>query len=847
MSPSTPWATFTPLDSLLVYPGDSILLRRGDTLRGTLRPRLKADVDWSTPLVIASYGPSTRPPLLLGTVPVTGWSMKPGDPGTWQAPFPGTTAASRLFINGRTVRGSRVPAGGWYTLTAPEGDTALVAGELGDDNWVGATIHIKTTPWNIDARQITAMSGGRVSLSSPTNAPIRDGWGYFVTGLPRTLSNIGQWMQDSASDLIVIRPNSTQTVQGTLVEVSTVPSGINIYGKHDITIEGLDFLGHSDFGIDARGTSNVTIRRCRAYRVDQWGFKVSGRNSKVFDSRVVLSSTGGMDVLGPGCVVERDTVEYIGDMSQFGPRGHGGECCGGRGMEIYGDSCTIRSNVVRWTGWSGITFGGKSVVVEGNTIDSALRISNDGGGLYSYGSKWEGNGMGTVIRDNIVTRSFGNNQGSPGYPRLGIGIYFDNMIQGARASDNTLIDNSWGVLVHNNRDLVVSRNTIVSDSVGIMVSRDSYSPDDAWNNRIDSNVILAVHPATAIENVVKVDNHGHTLATFHNNVACTDHPLETTCYLGESVLWSLPRLALVERATGKERFPPLVSGINGWRGYPATTFVEEGIGVSGDVLKFSVKLTGDATTGGILLRDSGVKIDSGDLSLLSFKARGAQPGMQVQLKLQQAHAPYQRLATPVLFQLDTIWKEFKTVFTSSASDSSARIDFVLNRSDSMVWISGVSWKGIDTSGVGALRYSSVSWNRAPFSRSYDLGSGPWRSPLGTPLASSGMLDPRKALFGLKDTGTGIAVDSRPLRPKHGFETIHRSGDRLSLRIRSMEEHAPRLHLRGLDGALIAEYSLDLPDGTRSVSIPVPPRAGVVCLVLSDSFGKIIDSRAIALP
>lgn len=844
-SPQTPWRTLERLDSVILYPGDSILLRRGDTLRGRLKPRLKADISWPTPVVVTGYGSSSRRPVVSGTTSLGTWQPDPSRSGVWRLDFPGSTAVARLFLDGRTIPAARYPATGWLLMRQPEGDSAFALPGLPAGSWSGAIAHIKSTPWNIDARRVVAMAGPRISLAAKAFANLREGWGAFLTGVPEALVADGRWVQDSSGNALLWRPLPGQDPSKVIVEASIRPVGIDLFGKHDVLVADIEVFGQMDMGIDARGTQRVGLQRCQATGVDQWGIQISGTGARVEDCRAIRSSTGGIGVLGRSAQVIRDTAEHIGDTLDLGPRGHGGVCCGGRGIETGGDSLVARDNFVRWSGWSGLTFRGVGLRIEGNHIDSALQVSNDGGGLYSFGSAWGVNGPGTLVLGNLVTATGGNVQGiASSFPRIGVGLYFDNMVEGLRATGNALLGGSWGVLVHNNRDLTIAGNRIAADSAGVVVSRDALTPDDAWGNRIDSNEILAIHPGTPFRESSTADNHGFVVATFRANLSCLDHPLESLCRRDSILLWSKPRGVLPARATLPERFPPLASGIQGWRGWPSSVTVQRLDGVATDSLGFRVRYPGDSEVGyGLLLRDRGVPIDSGELSLLRFRARGASHGMRVQVNALQAHAPYRVSSPSVVLDLDTVWTEFGIPFRSTFRDTSVRVDFRLRPADSLVDIAGISWRGIDTSGMGSLRFSKVIWNPDTVPAVYTLGSGTWLSLRGSPLPTEGILPPRSGLQALLDALPGSTSHRSPARA--GISVHVRSG---ALVIRTPEGATHlAIEARTLDGRLVTHRATDTPDGSAELVLPRGLRRKILFVRVRGSTGAPPWSTRVFVP
>jgi len=72
-SPEQAWATLARVNDAALRPGDSVLFRRGDTWRGTLRPKSGAE---GAPITYGAYGDGPKP-LLLG-------SVAKNDPSDWR-------------------------------------------------------------------------------------------------------------------------------------------------------------------------------------------------------------------------------------------------------------------------------------------------------------------------------------------------------------------------------------------------------------------------------------------------------------------------------------------------------------------------------------------------------------------------------------------------------------------------------------------------------------------------------------------------------------------------------------------------------------------------------------------
>ncbi|MCB9495439.1 MAG: right-handed parallel beta-helix repeat-containing protein [Fibrobacteria bacterium] len=751
-SPHTPWKTLQRLDSVLLYPGDSILLERGDTLFGTLRPRLKADVDWTLPITISGFGTGPHP-VVTGARRITSWKVHPTMASTWYAPLLEGETVARLMSGATPQNAARLPRSGWYVMRSPEGDSAFEARELPGGDWVGAYVHLKSKPWNIDSRRVASQSGQRLSLEAPASTPLTDGWGYFLSGVPAALSGPGQWAQDASQGRILWMPPAGVDPNRMITRISVVDYGFWLRGLHDISVDGIDFYGQAQVGIEAMGTSNIQIRNCMVIFADQWGIKSWGGDNMVVENcRAFGSSAGGILLVGRKAVARSNTVKHIGHMNWLGPKGFGDMCCGGRGLQVSGDSSQVLRNTVQWTGWTGIHFTGNAQLVEENVVDSAVQTSNDGGGLYSFGSEWGRTGQGTVVRRNLVTHTLGNPSGTPWPQNLGLGLYLDNDINGMLATENVFVQNSIGVLLHNNRDIAVVANEIEADSIGIWVSHDVLGHGEMYGNTVEDNRILVTSPGRPMKVDEKVGNGGDPVASYQRNLECFDHPLVSECIRDGLTLWAAPRFEHKDRRILPERYTATSGKTWGWGVYPASLSVTPLPGARADSMALTVRRPSDPSLRiGVLLRYTRIPLQAGELSYVTFKARARGPGMKLSLAFLQGHDGHQLLAPKVSFELDTEWRRYATLFRAGFSDSGTRVDFMMGPSDTAIDFDSLSWMAVDESGLPSGKHSFVAIGSRVETFWYSP-VGSWRDLSGDALPGSGMIPPLGSIIGIREGG-----------------------------------------------------------------------------------------------
>lgn len=760
MDSATPWRTLERLDSVVLRSGDSVLLRRGDTLRGTLTPRQAAGT-WNTPLFVGGYGPSGDHPWILGSVALAGWSRSGTHPGAWETTGPVATRAYLLSVDGRVRRAARLPDTGWFPIRKPEGDSAFEAPDLPSGDWTGAWIHLKSTAWNLDGRRIASQAGKRIVLSAPAFKPLTEGWGWFVSGVPQALSGDDQWAQDSASGQVWWRPGSGEDPPKARVEMGIRPCGINLRGgRHDIRIHGIGFSGQTENGICGEGSSRIDVREVLVRGVDQWAARLWGRENSIRDSRVDGATTGGFGILGAKGVMERDTVANIGRHAALGPQGYGKECCGGRGINLNGDSSVLRRSVVRWTAWTGVHFSGKDQILEENVVDSAVQEQNDGGGFYTFSLKYaDSNGVRSRLWRNIVRDTRGNPQGAS-HGRQGQGIYLDLAIGGLNIRENTVTGCQDGVLMHDNRFDTVVGNLFFGNQRGLEVYRDTTIHDLMEGNRFDSNLVVSFENQAAA-NIELVTPNPPLAVERAGNVECRVDPLETVCERDGLTTWRAARTGLSPQPG--DLFPVANGyGVRGWQGYPATVKLAKRPEDGADSVAFDVRYADTVSKPtGLVLHVAGAAVAVGELQSLTFSAKAFAPGMRVRVQPLMSHAPYHRLAASRDFDLDTAWRSYRMVFRVTESDTNARVDFQLRGADSALSLRAIRWSRLDTAQVRSGPRALLTVADQPSSVVPRVGTGSWVDAWGR--SSSDPVGPFQGAVRFRDDeGTSI----RPLSLAH---------------------------------------------------------------------------------
>lgn len=819
-SQTTPWKTLERVSRHVFKPGDTLLLRSGDEFPGRLVLMQDTSLDWNSPLVVSRYGDRNLPrPKISGMDPIKGWVPSDRKPGAWEAQTAYGFAIAKFLVEGKAQPAARFPAEGWAPMRRPEADTAFVAEGIPAGDLTGAWIHIRSTPWNIDGRRIASIdASGRVVLASKALRTLNDGWGWFLSGNPGFITRRGHWAHDSATGRFWWMPSAGVDPNSVSTTVSVRDCGIYMPpGAREVTIMNLDFEGQSTAGICGQpGAKRIRVWSVRVRNTDQWGIKLYGTGHQVIGTKVEDAVTGGIMVLGPDALLEHDTVLRIGDPESFGPRVHAGECCGGRGIQVNGDRSILRRSRISWTGWSGVHFRGKRQVIEENHIDSALQVSNDGGGLYAFSLDWaDSSGEGTKVRRNIVLDSKGDPSGST-FPRRGHGIYLDLALARMEMRGNFVSGCNYGVLYHGNREDRLVANALVGNDVHIKVFRDSLLSTDMAGNLVDSNLFVSRQGEIYHDIELLVPNPPAPLS-FRGNVVCRDDLLQASCQRDGRVLWQLDRSAPVDKRLSVEMASAQKS--IDWVAWPPEKVRLDRN--TGDTLVLRMQDLKSSLPAVRLVYSAGQSVAKGETWLVEFAVQGGGFGGSVVPKILQSRSPFSQLAQGAEMDLSSDWNRYRSIVRIDRPDSSVRFDLLFQMEDSLVRITRPSWRRV-VDHDGALKpLSTVVYATSKSAIPYDLGVGNWIDPEGRAISRDGVLEPfafrvaflNSPIAKTRVLGQPVYRLRRLSAGRIGVPSSHNGAKLRSVRIiapsgRVMETHA-------------------IPDSLGShLEIPVPSGAGV---------------------
>ena len=260
---NTPWQTINKLNTFFgtLNPGDSVLLKRGDTFYGSIVVSKSGTA--SLPIVIAAYGTGNKP-VLSGLTTLSGW-VSAGN-GIWES----TASALGTKVNVFLINDAFYPMGrypnadaankGYLTYESYNGHTQITDNELtGSPNWTGAEVVIRKVRGVIDRNIITAHSGNTIYYNSGSSYNASTNFGYFFQNDIRTLDQFGEWYYNPNSKKISVYFGSNSPSSYT-IQASSIANLISINSQNNCVFSNLFMKGSNVDAMMINSAQNVSFK-----------------------------------------------------------------------------------------------------------------------------------------------------------------------------------------------------------------------------------------------------------------------------------------------------------------------------------------------------------------------------------------------------------------------------------------------------------------------------------------------------------------------------------------------------------------------------------------------------------
>lgn len=546
-SPATPWRTLDRLNAFFwnLKPGDSILFQRGDTFYGSIVTTVSGTA--SSPLVFSAFGTGAQP-VISGFTTVRDWTARGN--GIYESNvLPTGTDVKVVTMNGQDYAMGRFPnandaSGGYLTFEA-QGPNTLTDKELPSfPDWTGAQLVVRTSRYTLEKAEISAMSGGTLQYAGSFAYLPVEGYGYFIQNDIRTLDQPGEWYYNPATKRLAVY-FGTALPQAYTVQVASVDVLVNAQASH-LVFNDLSFEGANTYGIfnDWGGMKNLQVKNCSLSFMGVNAISLAGRSDFLLENSSirqvhnngVFLYTASVNPVVRNCVFT-NTGTFPGML--------GDPHVSGNAIYSTAGGLTAQNNRISQTGYQGILFGGSSVLVENNYIDSFCTVLDDGGGIYTYTGGLSGPFTNRKIIGNIVLNGLGAPQGTPEPYIPAQGIYLDDNTANVDILNNTVANCAYaGIFLHNARNFSILNNILYNNTYQIGTQHDSKG-SSITGGSILLNQLFSLHPGQLIYHMGSSENDFGNMGRIDSNYYCRpldeNNIIHTNWYANQEADYDLSR------------------------------------------------------------------------------------------------------------------------------------------------------------------------------------------------------------------------------------------------------------------------------------------------------------------
>ncbi|MBK1712483.1 hypothetical protein CKO43_06775 [Rubrivivax gelatinosus] len=533
-SESAPWKTLAKLAGIRLSTGQGIFLRCGQTWREPLVLSESQLVNGST---VAGYGSecTSTKAVVSGAVALSGGWTRSGN--VWsRSVAAGTPKITRLTVGSTVYRTAQWPnyagAATEYDLadaTSPSTRSALVisaagAAAVGSNDLVGATVALRSLPWQAETATVAAYSGGRVTFSASTTNTLGAGVGYLLQDKPWMLDAGGEFFHDTTNNRVsVVGADADQqaNLNGYAVEGAARSTVVKISGRTGIVVRDLEATMSAADGFAVTDVPGVVMDRVRATRNGRSGIALaifdpaitSTARSTISAAYVDANWVNGIDA------THQDRTDVLDtSVKDTGMAGNVGNSLAGIAI---GASGSVQRSTVASSAQSAIRFSGTGgSVVRSNSVQTYCLRFADCGAIYSWNgpkaSRKTTNQSWTVEKNQVLDGRT-NANGALGSPdHVVAAVYLDDYSQGGTIRDNTIATVPIGIFLHNVSQTAVSDNRVwLTTRSGLTASMDQTDYDYMTGNTVSGNEFVRTttssgsfpaQPVTTQTQFVQVNN-----------------------------------------------------------------------------------------------------------------------------------------------------------------------------------------------------------------------------------------------------------------------------------------------------------------------------------------------------
>lgn len=508
---SNPWNSVSKISTASLKPGDSVLLKRGDTFYGKFS--LPNSGTSSARITIGAYGTGAAP-VVTGFKEITGWSSLGNN--IWESTSAVTSGSE---INMLTVNGVNTPMGRWpntgrLNVDSYSGKTTITSSSLSGSNWTGAELVLFDQAFTLIRRKITAQSGSTITYSGYTTPS--NNKGFFIQNSPKTLDAQNEWYFNPSTKKLRMYSSSMPAN----VKVATIENLVSLSNRSYITIQDIAFTGANNFGISISSANYINIDNCTIMFAGVDGIRSQYAVStgvKIQNCSISQCNTGGINFPNTqdGTSGPKNAIIGYNEISDIGMLPGMTSTSGTEniiGIITKGPGHIVEYNALNRIGYVGINFFGNNIIVRNNIINNFDQIAQDGGGIYTWNSGSSDPMIvttGTKVLNNIVM-----NGGTSATRDQRDGIYLDNHSNGIEIAGNTVFNVGNGIFLNYGAKNVNVHDNLVYNAIRALMVNGVKNSSTTTNCNIQNNIFVAeleqeasmvIYPNNAIPSTMVFD------------------------------------------------------------------------------------------------------------------------------------------------------------------------------------------------------------------------------------------------------------------------------------------------------------------------------------------------------
>jgi parallel beta-helix repeat protein len=717
----TPWKSIKKINSIMqiIRPGDSILFKRGDVFSGTLKIGISG---WGKNVVIGAYGEGVNPEII-GLYKLHNWEMLQSN--VWVADyntkesFPGL-----LLIDGEIQQIGRYPnAGndskGYIPIVSHKGKNQIFYDnkELNNVNWTGADIIVRTKRWILDKASIKQQANNSFVFSKDISYEPIHNFGFFIQNSLQTLDEEGEWYYDDKQQKIYLY--FTKNPSNRVVEVSSIPTLVDISNQGNITIENLVLNGASKNAMEINVGYNLEIRNLKIINTATNGiYATSSRDIAIIGN--IINNTCNNALQFNYCNNVSLKSNTIKNTALREGMGLGGEAQY-NALYLSGSGYLVENNRIDSVGYNGIFFLCNSITIKNNYISNYCLVKDDGGGIYTFPNAGEVYTDQRII-GNIICNGMGAPQGTPYLDNFSNGIYIDDNSANIEILQNTIFNCSYsGIYIRNSSKIAITGNTLFDNRIQLNFFHDStdntypITECSTTNNILFSNsfnqynLVLSTIKGS-ISDIGEFDNNYYSSVWPENNIIVKNFAANNfkfkalslsewkgNFHKDENSTWCPFRSGMLKINSIKSKnllFNGEIRNLKNWYCWSVYGNCEmekdkemyrQGIG-----LKLSFRPITGKPGSKLFAIPNTFPVKKNKNYLVYFKAKSSKPGLTFTINFRKEKNTLNELDREAYFKLDTLTKAYLYAFTPADNDNHARIEFELQETKESVWLGDVS-------------------------------------------------------------------------------------------------------------------------------------------------------------